>query len=45
LEGENAMKGKRAKYLGAALCATAAALSIQGCGSGSKDGGVEIEIV
>lgn len=39
------MKGKRAKYLGAALCATAAALSIQGCGSGSKDGGVEIEIV
>ena len=45
LEGENAMKGKRAKYLGTALCCAAAALSVQGCGNSSADGKVEIEIV
>ena len=39
------MKGKRANYLGVALCCTAAALSIQGCGNSSADGKVEIEIV
>ena len=39
------MKGKRAKYLGTALCCAAAALSVQGCGNSSADGRVEIEIV
>ena len=39
------MKGKRAKYLGTALCCAAAALSVQGCGNSSADGKVEIEIV
>ena len=41
---KNAMKGKRMKGLGLAVCCAAIALTVSGCGS-SADGKVEIEIV
>lgn len=39
------MKGKRIKYLGAALCCIMTAFVIQGCGKAADDQKIEIEIV
>lgn len=39
------MKGKGMKCLELALCCTAAAFAVQGCGASSDDGKIEIEIV
>lgn len=39
------MKGKKAKCAGLALCCTAAAFSLAGCGSNGDDGKIQIEIV
>lgn len=39
------MKRSKIKYLEAALCCTAAAMTVGGCGNASDDGKIQIEIV
>ena len=39
------MKGKRKKYLGAALCLIAAFFMLSGCTASDNSGKIEIEIV
>lgn len=39
------MKRRKIKYLEAALCCTAAAMTVGGCGNASDDGKIQIEIV